>query len=183
MRPPDKRGDPTTRHHPSPVPDASTRADEGAFGLWADLRAWRQRATPDGSRSASQSAPASPRHPGRLADIVGDRTPLRAAAGLCVPGRRRHVIEPYQLPQPEQQAFFAEAMATARAVAELLRPVRVNYELHGNSIPHLHLHLYPRHAGDPFVGGPIDPRQLPVTRDDAQLAALREVIRAACAHG
>jgi diadenosine tetraphosphate (Ap4A) HIT family hydrolase len=111
-------------------------------------------------------------------------------APLCAPlpgyvclVARRHVIEPYQLPQPEQQAFFAEAMATARAVAELLRPVRVNYELHGNSIPHLHLHLYPRHAGDPFVGGPIDPRHLPVTRDDAQLAALREVIRAACAHG
>jgi hypothetical protein len=63
-------------------------------------------------------------------------------APLCAPlpgyvclVARRHVIEPYQLPQPEQQAFFAEAMATARAVAELLRPVRVNYELHGNSIP------------------------------------------------
>jgi diadenosine tetraphosphate (Ap4A) HIT family hydrolase len=74
-------------------------------------------------------------------------------------------------------------MATARAVAELERPLRVNYELHGNSVPHLHLHLYPRHAGNPFVGGPIDPRHRPVIRSDEQLATLREVIRAACAHG
>ena len=31
----------------------------------------------------------------------------------------------------------------------------MNYEIHGNSIPHLHLHLYPRFPGDPFEGRPI----------------------------
>jgi len=34
----------------------------------------------------------------------------------------------------------------------------VNYEIHGNSIPHLHAHVYPRFRGDRFVGGPIDNR-------------------------
>jgi diadenosine tetraphosphate (Ap4A) HIT family hydrolase len=72
---------------------------------------------------------------------------------VCVVARR-HVVEPYQLPEREQRAFFAEVMATARAVAELVRPVRVNYELHGDSIPHLHLHLYPRHADDPLSVAP-----------------------------
>jgi len=74
-------------------------------------------------------------------------------------------------------------MGTARAVAELVRAVRVNYEIHGNSIPHLHLHIYPRHAGDPFVGGAIALRLLPFTRSDEQLAALGDAIRAACARG
>jgi len=34
--------------------------------------------------------------------------------------------------------------------------VKLNYEIHGNEIPHLHVHLFPRYRGDPFEGGPID---------------------------
>jgi hypothetical protein len=50
---------------------------------------------------------------------------------------RRHVIEPYDLPGAEQQAFFADAMRAARAVAQVVRPVRVNYEIHGKRQPGL----------------------------------------------
>ena len=32
----------------------------------------------------------------------------------------------------------------------------MNCEIHGNSLPHLHAHFYPRHPSDPFDGGPID---------------------------
>ena len=31
-----------------------------------------------------------------------------------------------------------------------------NYEIHGNTVPHLHIHLYPRTIGDPFPGQAID---------------------------
>jgi diadenosine tetraphosphate (Ap4A) HIT family hydrolase len=164
--------------------DPNVARDQGAFGLWADLRAWQQRATPDGC-PICQSIRAAGQPPDTLVALEASwvtaprRAPLPGYVCLVA---RRHVIEPYQLPQPEQRAFFVETMATARAVAELLRPVRVNYEIHGNSIPHLHLHLYPRHAGDPFVGGPIDLRHLPFTRSDQQLAALRDAIHTACAH-
>ena len=34
--------------------------------------------------------------------------------------------------------------------------VKINCEMHGNSLPHLHTHFYPRRPGDPFDGGPID---------------------------
>ena len=27
---------------------------------------------------------------------------------------------------------------------------KMNYEVHGNTIPHLHMHFFPRYAGDPF---------------------------------
>jgi diadenosine tetraphosphate (Ap4A) HIT family hydrolase len=141
--------------------------------------------TPDGC-PICQSIHAAGQHQDTLfaLDASWVTAPRRAPLPgyLCLVARR-HVIEPYQLPEREQRAFFAEAMATARGVAELVRPVRVNYEIHGNSIPHLHLHLYPRHASGPFFGGPIDRRQLPVTRSDGQLAALRVVTRTACAHG
>jgi diadenosine tetraphosphate (Ap4A) HIT family hydrolase len=52
-------------------------------------------------------------------------------------------------------AFWRESMAVARALSSLLEPRKMNYEIHGNSIPHLHLHLYPRFPGDPFEGRPI----------------------------
>jgi diadenosine tetraphosphate (Ap4A) HIT family hydrolase len=156
----------------------------GAFGLWTDLRAWRQRVTPDGCPICQ-----SIRSTGQPQDtlVALDASWVTAPRRAPLPGyvclvSRRHVIEPYQLPEPEQRAFFAEAMRTARAVAELLRPIRVNYEIHGNSIPHLHLHIYPRYSDDPFVGGPIDLRNLPFRRNDQQLAALRDAIRGADTH-
>ena len=31
-----------------------------------------------------------------------------------------------------------------------------HYEIHGNTIEHLHLHVFPRYTGDPFDGQPID---------------------------
>jgi diadenosine tetraphosphate (Ap4A) HIT family hydrolase len=34
--------------------------------------------------------------------------------------------------------------------------VKINYEIHGNSAPHLHLHLYPRYMDDPFPDQAID---------------------------
>jgi diadenosine tetraphosphate (Ap4A) HIT family hydrolase len=36
--------------------------------------------------------------------------------------------------------------------------MKLNYEIHGNTIPHLHMHFYPRYPGDPFEGGPINPK-------------------------
>ncbi len=47
-------------------------------------------------------------------------------------------------------------MAVARALKAEVDSRNVNYEIHGNTVPHLHLHLYPRFEGDPFVGRPID---------------------------
>jgi diadenosine tetraphosphate (Ap4A) HIT family hydrolase len=52
----------------------------------------------------------------------------------------------------------------------------MNYEIHGNTIPHLHLHLFPRFAGDPFQGRPIDGRSTAVVRSPADIARLRAAI-------
>ena len=50
-------------------------------------------------------------------------------------------------------------MIVARALNEVLHPVKLNYEVHGNTIEHLHMHLYPRFADDAFVGRAIEPRE------------------------
>lgn len=78
---------------------------------------------------------------------------------VCVVSKR-HVVEPYELAPDEMDAFWREAMRVARAVAELLEPAKMNYEIHGNTIPHLHMHLYPRN----------------ITRSRHELARLRAAL-------
>jgi diadenosine tetraphosphate (Ap4A) HIT family hydrolase len=85
---------------------------------------------------------------------AGEEAPLPGYA--CVVSKI-HVAEPFQLVDADT-AFWKDAMIAARALDHLLCPVKMNYEIHGNTIPHLHLHLFPRFIGDPFVGQPIDPR-------------------------
>jgi len=70
-------------------------------------------------------------------------------------------------------AFWRESRAVARALSSLLQPGKMNYEIHGNSIPHLHLHLYPRFPGDPFEGRPIamDAPAFTRTKEDLQRMA------------
>jgi len=68
-------------------------------------------------------------------------------------------------------------MVVAKALSDLLSPVKMNYEIHGNTIPHLHVHLYPRFSDDPFVGGPIDPRRKPFVRTSDERMQLGRAIR------
>ena len=49
----------------------------------------------------------------------------------------------------------------SRTLKSITGAIKLNYEVHGNTIPHLHMHFFPRYAGDPFEGGPINPRALP----------------------
>jgi diadenosine tetraphosphate (Ap4A) HIT family hydrolase len=76
-----------------------------------------------------------------------------ACRGYACIFAKRHVVEPYELDAAERAAFFSDVVAVARAVEALFRPVKLNYEIHGNTIPHLHLNLFPRYVGDPFGGG------------------------------
>jgi diadenosine tetraphosphate (Ap4A) HIT family hydrolase len=62
---------------------------------------------------------------------------------VCVVARR-YVVEPFELSHGEQHQFWCDAMVVARSVASVTSPIKMNYEIHGNTLPHLHLHLYPR---------------------------------------
>ena len=67
-------------------------------------------------------------------------------------------------------------MQTARTLARLYNPRKVNYEIHGNTIPHLHMHLYPRYAGDPYEGRPIS-NEARFQRSPGELARIGQSIR------
>jgi diadenosine tetraphosphate (Ap4A) HIT family hydrolase len=92
-----------------------------------------------------------------------------------------HVAEPFDLRGAGRWRFWEEVLLVAEAVQRVTRSPKLNYEIHGNTVPHLHLHLFPRYRGDPYEGHAIDPRTGPVfERSAADLAALRDgIVRAA----
>ena len=88
---------------------------------------------------------------------MGERSPMRGYACLVF---KRHAVELHDLSDAEGAAFMRDARRLSRAVAVATDAVKINYEIHGNTIPHLHLHVFPRYIGDPFEGKPIDPRSV-----------------------
>ena len=92
--------------------------------------------------------------------------------------RGRHVVEPTELTAAEAAAYGSEVLRVARAIQAVMRPVKLNYDVLGNSVPHLHTHLVPRYADDPRPGWPFpfphpDPPPMPAVRFTADLEALR----------
>ena len=69
--------------------------------------------------------------------------------GYCVLVSRRHATELSGLGDAERRAYLDEMCLLARAVEAAYRPHKLNYELLGNQVPHLHWHVFPRYADDP----------------------------------
>lgn len=152
--------------------------DLGATGgaVWSSRATWAARRTAEGCVICRA---------GRPRDVIAELETCWATAGRegALPGyvcvvARRHYNEPFEMPPPEQALFWQEAMAIAAAVDRVVKPVKMNYEIHGNTLPHLHVHLFPRQPDDPFVGGPIDPRRTSFVRSDDELQRLADAVRA-----
>lgn len=91
---------------------------------------------------------------------------------------RRHATELYHLPDAESTAFFQDMLRVARAIDRAFSPRKMNYELLGNTVAHLHWHLFPRYAGDPSPNRPTwEHVHEPALLDDARYAATIEAIR------
>ena len=88
--------------------------------------------------------------------------------GTCYLITREHYVELFDLDDEVLLGFMKEVQVAARLLKEVTGAFKINYEIHGNSGPHLHLHLFPRYMDDPFPGGPIQYGQIdpPVYRED-----------------
>lgn len=95
---------------------------------------------------------------------------------LCVYAKR-HVVELYDLSPDELSAFMSDVAEAARVVGDLFGPTKINYEIHGNTNPHLHLHVFPRYVGDPFEGGPIRGNDVHVAHTDDDITRIGARIR------
>jgi diadenosine tetraphosphate (Ap4A) HIT family hydrolase len=86
--------------------------------------------------------------------------------GYTIFQSRRCVPELHELPARARDEFLREMASVAEAVFRAFRPAKLNYELLGNTVPHLHWHLIPRYPDDPL---PL----IPAWENPAFLASLR----------
>jgi diadenosine tetraphosphate (Ap4A) HIT family hydrolase len=81
--------------------------------------------------------------------------PWQFYRGYCLLVSRRHATELSALPDAERRAFLDEMCLLARAIEIAFHPHKLNYELLGNQVPHLHWHLFARYAEDPDAHRPV----------------------------
>src|SRR5687768_6647539 len=117
---------------------------------------------------------------GEVSDAYLVRADVQRGLSVVI-WRGRHVVEPTELSDAEAAAYGREVLRIARALQEVLRPVKMNYDVLGNSVPHLHTHLVPRYADDPRPGWPFpfgdpEPPPMPEERLLRDAGALRRAL-------
>ena len=91
----------------------------------------------------------------------------------------RHVSEPTQLSTEEAAGYWQETIRIGRAVEQTFEHAKMNYQMLGNSVPHLHAHITPRPLLDPAPNEPLPWQYLDQGRQDDQMfARAAELLRA-----
>ena len=62
---------------------------------------------------------------------------------------KTHATELFELPERQGAQYYQDMVAVAKAIATAFRPRKLNYEALGNTVGHLHWHLFPRYEWDP----------------------------------
>ncbi len=74
--------------------------------------------------------------------------PWQYFTGYCLLISREHATELSALGS-HRTAFLDEMARLAEAIEACFHPHKLNYELLGNQVPHLHWHLFPRSSDEP----------------------------------
>ena len=68
---------------------------------------------------------------------------------------KRHATELFDLAPTERIQLMEEVNLVAKTLAKIYDAKKMNYELLGNQLPHIHWHVIPRLAGDPAPLAPV----------------------------
>ena len=117
---------------------------------------------------------------GKVSDAYLQRPNIQRGYTVSI-WRGRHVAEPTELTSDEAMSYWLEVLRVGRALEQHVEPVKMNYDLLGNSLPHMHAHVMPRYADDPRPGYPFPfPEQEPPPLDEEafrrDVAALRALL-------
>jgi diadenosine tetraphosphate (Ap4A) HIT family hydrolase len=119
---------------------------------------------------------------GRVSDAYLHRAQVQPGYTIAV-WRGAHVADPTELSDADAAAYWLETLRVARALERYYRPLKLNFDMLGNIVPHLHTHIVPRYAIDENAGGPArfmmeDRRHppIPVERYRDEVNALRALL-------
>ena len=108
---------------------------------------------------------------------VPEFAPLKGYACLVF---RRHAVELHDLSEHEGATFMRDVQRLSRVLKRITGATKLNYEVHGNTIEHLHMHFYPRRVDDVFQGRPISPKEVTTpVYGVGELEDFRSVLRGA----
>jgi diadenosine tetraphosphate (Ap4A) HIT family hydrolase len=96
---------------------------------------------------------------------------------------KHHAAELHEISPSDRATFLTEMSVVAEAVFRAFSPRKLNYEMLGNSVAHMHWHLFPRYADDPNPQWPVwsnaayinAPRKTPI--EPERLAEMRDHLR------
>lgn len=126
---------------------------------WNDSAKWQNYLSREGCPVCNQTPETRPPTERSITDLSVSRLiadSYTCPKGYCCLVLKPHVSEIYELSDEESAAFMRDVRAASLALKNVTARVKINYEIHGNTIPHMHMHLYPRQIGDPFENAPVD---------------------------
>lgn len=93
-------------------------------------------------------------HPRWIADLQVSTATL-ASNQLCrgytiLVYNKAHATELFHLNRQDLIAYSEDLAKVAQAIHQAYGPHKINYELLGNAVPHLHWHVIPRRKSDPI---------------------------------
>lgn len=68
---------------------------------------------------------------------------------------KTHATELFHLDRTVRSALMEEVSSVAEALYAVYSPAKINYELLGNMVPHIHWHIVPRFSSEPLWPRPI----------------------------
>jgi diadenosine tetraphosphate (Ap4A) HIT family hydrolase len=143
---------------------------------WRDAGDWARSVAPEGCPICQRGQPLDVLVELRASWATGGaEAPLPGY--LCVVSKT-HVVEPFDLPDGERAAFWDDVMLVAAAAVSVTGALKMNYAIYGNTIPHLHMHLFPRYRDDPYRGVHVATQHV-FHRSHEDLERLAAAIRAA----
>src|SRR5437764_13056003 len=118
---------------------------------------------------------------GRVSDAYLVRGDIGQPGYTIVSWRGGHIADLTELTDSDATTYLREVLKVARALEAHYRPAKMNLEMLGNTVPHLHTHLVPRYVTDDSPGQPAkglmqpDPHRKPIADEvfHRDVAALR----------
>jgi len=93
---------------------------------------------------------------------------------------KRHATEMFHLAPTERIQLMEEVNLVAKTLAQFYEAKKINYELLGNQLPHIHWHVIPRLADDP---APLEPvwrvQHVPLLPPEPDLQSMLQRLRQA----